>query len=237
MYKNIKILAIVPARKNSKGLKGKNIKHLLGKPLISYTIEESLKSKYIDKIFVSTDCIKAAEISLAHGVDSKPLRPNHLARGMTSSIDVMEYEINRLKQDGESYDVIIMLEPTSPLRQSFDIDNCIEMLVDNYEAKSITSVSEKQSDANEFTVNLKNNFLDPDSPSKLNAPRRQDINKTYYYEGSIYASYVDTLLALKTFYHEKTLCYIMPKWKSLEIDDIVDFVCIESLMKNKDLFK
>src|SRR5664280_2509033 len=125
MIKGKKILAIIPARGGSKGLPGKNIKLLSGKPLIGWTIEQSRKSQYIDEIFVSTDSIEIARVSEEFGVKVQHLRPDYLASDGASSMDVISHVISHYEANGSSFDFIILLEPTSPLRKENDIDQAI----------------------------------------------------------------------------------------------------------------
>lgn len=140
MYKDKKILAIIPARGGSKGLPGKNIKPLLGKPLIGWTIEQALTSKYIDEIFVSTDSREIADVAETFGVQVPDLRPEELANDTASSMDFILYTLHLLEKRGKNFSYIVLLEPTSPLRDVMDIDYAIEKLVTIEEAESIVGV-------------------------------------------------------------------------------------------------
>ena len=126
MYKDKKILAIIPARGGSKGLPGKNVKPLLGKPLIGWTIEQALTSKYIDEIFVSTDSREIADVAETFGVQVPDLRPEELANDTASSMDFILYTLHLLEKRGKNFSYIVLLEPTSPLRDVMDIDYAIE---------------------------------------------------------------------------------------------------------------
>lgn len=232
MYNGKKILAIIPARGGSKGLPGKNIKTLLGKPLIGWTIEQALASKYIDEIFVSTDSLEIAKISTLFGVNVPELRPAELASDTASSSSFIVYTIQKLKKEGKSFDYIILLEPTSPLREVFDIDNSLVQLISNFDVESLVGVSKVESSHPAFTVKIENGILKP-FLNELKAIRRQDISDLYFFEGTVYISKIDSFLERESFYHENTMPYIVPKWKSFEIDDIEDWFIIESLLKNK----
>lgn len=234
MINGKKILAIIPARSGSKGLPGKNIKNLCGKPLIAWSILAALKSKYIDEIVVSTDSQNIADIAISYGASVPFLRPSKLAKDESTSFDVLEHCINFYKNNNKKYDLVIMLEPTSPQRESIDIDNSIDKLMASPVARSIVGVARVESQHPIFLVKKNTNdfisgYEDPDMKIK----RRQEISPLYFFEGSLYVSYIDTLLKLKTFYHAKTLGFEMPKWKSFEIDDFDDFLIIETFMKLK----
>jgi len=138
MYKDKKILALIPARGGSKGLPRKNIKPLLGKPLIAWTIEQSLASKYLDKVVVSTEDKEIAEISKKYGAEVPFIRPKELAKDDTPSIDVVLHAIDFLEKK-ELFNIIVLLQPTSPLRTISDIDNSIEFLFSK-NAQAIISV-------------------------------------------------------------------------------------------------
>jgi CMP-N,N'-diacetyllegionaminic acid synthase len=232
MYRNKKILAIIPARGGSKGLPGKNIKELLGKPLIGWTIEQAKKSKLIDDIYISTDSKEIAEVAQDFGVLVSELRPAYLATDTSSSIDFIIYTLNLLKSKNKFYDYLILLEPTSPLRDVEDINNCLIKLIETPYAESIVSVCKVESFHPVYLTKLENGFLR--QYIKRDTPvRRQDLETLYFFEGTIYASSIEGIENKKMFYHEKCLGHIVPKWKSFEIDELVDFSIIESIMKLK----
>ena len=139
MINNNKILAVITARAGSKRLPDKNILDLAGKPLIAWTIEPAKQSKFIDKIIVSTDSIKIKNISEKYGVEVPFIRPKELASDSASSISVLKHAILFYKN---KFDYIVLLQPTSPLRKTLDIDNAIKMLGEKTEA--IVSVCETE---------------------------------------------------------------------------------------------
>lgn len=234
MYKDKKIIAIIPARGGSKGVPGKNIKLLYNKPLIAWSIDEAKKSKYIDTIFVSTDDNNIADVARQYGIKIPFLRDSSLARDDTPSMDVILNVLEHFEKNGDSYDLVIMLEPTSPLRNSNDIDSAITMLVETAEAKSIVGVCKVEATHPDFCVKIENGFLRRRNNEDFKVIRRQDLDELYFYEGSLYISYVDYLKESKSFYHNKTLGFVVPRWKSPEIDDILDFVVVEAIMKAKE---
>lgn len=231
-----KIITIIPARGGSKGLLRKNIKPLLGKPMIAWTIEQAKNSKYIDRIIVSTDDKEIAKISKKYGADVPFLRHKELARDNSSTIDVIMHAIDWFEKKGDYFDMVVLLEPTSPLRDVEDIDKCVEILLDNTKAKAIVGVAKLESGHPEFNMVInKDGFIRKlDGTTNFRVLRRQDLKDMYFFEGSIYLSDVDTLKQKRTFYHELTLAYVVPKYKSLEVDELCDFICIEALMKAKE---
>jgi N-acylneuraminate cytidylyltransferase/CMP-N,N'-diacetyllegionaminic acid synthase len=232
---NPKILALIPARGGSKGLLKKNIRPLLGKPLIVWTIEEAKKSKYIDKIVVSTDDEEIARISRENGADVPFIRPKKLALDTSKTADVIIHAIDFFERQNELYSIIVLLEPTSPLRDAEDIDSCIQKLLDTPDAKAIVSVAKLESGHPEFNVVINpTGFIRKfNGSSNFNILRRQELQDTFFFDGSVYISWIQTFKERKSFYHELTLAYIIQKSKLMEIDDLSDFICIEALMDAK----
>lgn len=233
MYQGKKILAIIPARGGSKGLPGKNIKNLCGKPLISWSIEQAKGSTYIDSIYVSTDSQEIASVAEDWGVNVPELRPSEYACDSAPSSAFIIYTIEKLKKEGQFYDYFILIEPTSPLRDIEDIDRAIEMLVNASDIDSIVGVCKAEDIHPAFMVKIKENGLLVPYEKEMKTLRRQDIPDLYFFEGSVYASKIDVYLKKKVFYHDRSLPYIVPKWKSYEVDDIIDFTIIEAIMNLK----
>lgn len=234
MYQDKSFLAIIPARSGSKGLANKNIKELCGKPLLAWSIEAGLKSKYIDKVVVSTDSDEYAKIAKAYGAEAPFLRPKELSEDTSTTFDSIKHTIDfYINKHNQIFDYIVLLEPTSPLREAMDIDKAIEMLFNNLYANSIVGICKCESQNPEFLITLQqqtqtiDGFLNQD----FSPIRRQDVRDFYFFEGTIYISETKTLLHYKNFYHRNTMGYIVPKWKSLEIDDIDDFIMVETMMK------
>lgn len=228
------VLAIIPARVGSKGLPGKNLKELCGKPLIAWSIDVGLRSKYIDLLIVSTDGLEIAKIAEKYGASVPFIRPPELATDQATSIEVIKHALNYCEGAGLNFDYTILLEPTSPLREVDDIDRALESLVDNEQFLSIVGVAKTESQNPAFLVKLgKSNSLSGLYSSEIGKIRRQDIQDVYFLEGSIYISETRILQERETFYHQDTMGYIFPKWKSLEIDDLEDFTMVEALMSRK----
>ena len=233
MIETNKILGLILARGGSKGLPKKNIKNLIDKPLIAWTIEAALNSKYIDDVIVSTDSQEIKDISNKYGALTPFQRPKELAKDESKSSDAILHALNELEKINKVYDYILLLEPTSPLRETDDIDNSIELLNEK-KVGSVVSVTMAEGSHPSFVYEIdSNNYLIPytgEHPSDL---RRQDIKDMYFLDGTIYCSTIKDFKKKKTFYHESTIAYCVPKWKSYEVDDIYDFLIIEAIINYK----
>lgn len=229
MYKGKKILGIVPARGGSKGLYRKNIKLLLGKPLVAWTIEQAFNSSYLDRVIVSTDDREIAEISKKWGAEIPFLRPEDLAKDDTPVVDVIINLITNLK---EKYDVVVLLEPTSPIRKKNDIDNAVVKLISNYEEyDSVVSLGEIHLENPIFSKKIESNYVRSLFENNQIVYRRQDSPKFYFPYGVVYVSKVESLLKYKTFYTHKTGYILIERFQCYEIDDIYDFLAVENILK------
>lgn len=229
MLNNKSILAIIPARGGSKGIPRKNIKDLNGKPLIAYTIEETKKSKYIDKLVVSTEDEEISKISTMYNADVPFLRPKELAEDHTPGIDPILYTIKWFQSNGYKFDYIVCIQCTSPFRKAEQIDAALEKLI-NKEADSIVSVCESEVSPywmKKIENGIMNDFLD-NIPFY---PRRQDAPQIYRLNGAIYIAKAEVLLKNKNWYTENTLAYVMDRKSSVDIDEMIDFKFAEFLMR------
>jgi CMP-N,N'-diacetyllegionaminic acid synthase len=218
MYENKTFLAIIPARGGSKRLPRKNILELNNKPLIAYTIEAGLQSKYIDKVVVSSDNDEIINISSLYGANTIK-RPNELASDIATTFDAIKHTINNTKR----YDYIILLQPTSPLRNVHHLDEAIELLEEK-NADAIVSVSEVQHNplwTNTIDDTLAmNNFLSDEVINK----RSQDLEIFYRLNGAIYICKTNKLLQEESFFLKKNIfAYKMNKESSIDIDEELDF--------------
>jgi CMP-N,N'-diacetyllegionaminic acid synthase len=234
MYKNKSFLAIIPARGGSKGLHNKNVKKLCGKPLIVWSIESGLASEYIDEVIVSTDYQSIADISKKHGAYVPFLRPDYLATDTASTFDAVKNVIDFYKNElNKFFDYIVLLEPTSPLRKDVDIDNMIEKITNNNHFDSIISIGE----VHEHPSIMKKITLDGEMISFCNnleiESRRQDNDPAYFPYGVAYIAKTNILLNEKSFYTKKCNFHIIDRYQCYEIDDLYDFLCIESILNYK----
>ena len=225
-------IAIIPARSGSKGLKDKNIKELCGKPMIAYSIEAAKKSGKFDCIHVSTDSEKYADIAREYGADVPFLRDESLAGDMSSSRDVMIATLNKYEELGESFDTITTLQPTSPLRSAEDIIRAFA-IYDEKNANAVVSVCEVEHSplwTNTIAEDLDmTGFLRKEA---VNAPR-QKLDQYYRLNGAVYLASVEYYRANIDLYASKCFACIMPKERSVDIDDIFDFTVAEAIMKSQ----
>ena len=233
MVGNKKLLAIIPARGNSKRLPRKNILDLAGKPLIAWTIEVALCAKYIDRVIVSTDNLDIANISKKYGADVPFMRPSKLATDKATSIDVVLHLLGQLEEIGEHYDYIILLQPTSPLRTTKNIEESIELLLAR-SSDAVISVCESEYPPH-LCSTLPNDksmkhFIDPSIKNK----RSQDFPIQYRINGAIYVGSIEKFKNENSFFlSENCHAYIMNQNISVDIDTKNDFDL--ALMKIKGL--
>jgi len=229
LYKNKRILGIIPARGGSKGIPHKNIMKICDKPLIAYSIEAAKESKYIDYILVSTDdtCIK--EVSLRYGAKVPFLRPDEISTDRAKSIDVVLHGIDYLKEHNENFHYVILLQPTSPLRTSDDIDTAIESVI---EANKDSLISVCECSENPILMRtIENEKLKPVLEFNGDNLRRQELPTFYVFNGAIYINKVDMLQNKKEFVDENTIPFIMDIKKSIDIDNIIDAKIAEMILK------
>ena len=231
MYSGKRFLAIIPARGGSKGIPHKNIMDLCGKPLISYSIEAAKRSKYIDYVLVSTDDVGIKEVSMKYGANVPFLRPDKISSDEAKSIDVVLHGIEFLKNQGEKFDYVVLLQPTSPLRTYEDIDSAIELIL---EKKESSLVSLCQVDENPILMRtIEENNLKPILQFNGDNLRRQDLPTYYIFNGALYINTVEMLLKENAFVNEKSIPYIMEKNKSVDIDTIIDAKLAEYILEEK----
>ncbi len=233
----MKIIAIIPARGGSKSIKLKNIAKLNGRPLLSYTSEAAKKSNFISEIFLSTDNKTIANLAKKEGLSFLGYRPKNLSKDNTKTIDVV---INLLKkiEKVRNYkpDIIVLLQPTSPLRSNKDIDNAIKLFIKSNATSLVSTVNLPHNFNPESIMRLKNNKLYGLKKSlKNHVTIRQQKEKYLARNGAaIYISSYDSILKNKSFYGEKTIPYFMSKINSIDIDDQEDLIIAESIIKNQN---
>jgi CMP-N,N'-diacetyllegionaminic acid synthase len=228
--KRHRVLAIIPARGGSKGIPKKNITSLAGKPLVAWTIEQALKSTYVDMTIVSTEDPEISRISKKYGAQVID-RPKELAKDDSPTFDAILHAINHLRERGESFDIIILLEPTSPLRKEDDIDNAIDLFIRNYEkADSLVSVGEVHLENPWIMKEIRDGYVKPFIEPKNNIYQRQQLPPVYFPYGVVYLSKIEALEKKKTFYQDKTIAYFIERWQNYEIDDSCDLLVTEAII-------
>lgn len=221
------MIAVVPARGGSKGLPGKNIRQLNGKPLIAYTIEAALKSEYISDVYISTDDQGIYDAALKWGVQPSFLRPSFLAQDDSLAVDNYIYTLERLNSEfGKKVDDFVVLQPTSPLRTSEDIDGAIELYFAK-NADSIVSYTEERHPISWHKYLAESRQFINIFPEEIK--NRQEYRVSYYPNGAIFVFSFD-LIKSKRYYSDKSYAYIMPRNRSVDIDTLEDFEYAEFLL-------
>jgi CMP-N,N'-diacetyllegionaminic acid synthase len=226
-------LAIIPARGGSKGIPGKNLKAAAGKPLIAWTVETALAATSLDRVIVSTDSLEIAEVARRYGAEAPFMRPAGLAQDDTPGIEPVLHATLWLEEnEGYHPELIMLLQPTSPLRMVEDIDRAVDLIREKG-ADAIVSVTPveahpywmKQIDhAGRMT-----DFIKRDQP----IDRRQDLPEVYVLNGAIYLARYDVLVEQKTFYTDNTFSLVMPVERSLDIDTPWDLYLADLILKDR----
>lgn len=224
------VLGLIPARGGSKGIPGKNTKYLAGKPLIAYTIEAAKECSCIDDVLVSTDSVDIAEVAREYGAWVPFLRPDELASDTAKTIDAVMYTVNRLTKEGREYDYVILLQPTSPLRKADDIEEAF--LLARKTGEDVVSVSEVTDSPILIRTCERDGRLNP-LLSGSSTVRRQDMPKYYRVNGSIYVNHVSKLSS-GTSLNDNRIGYVMPKERSVDIDEMVDFLVAENYLAEEN---
>lgn len=223
------MLAIIPARSGSKGLPGKNIRELFGKPLIAYSVEAALRSEAITEVVISTDDEIIADIAVKFGANCPFLRPPELATDSSLAVDAYIYTIERLmKERSTTINSVVILQPTSPLRLPADIDGCVDLFTKK-SADSVVSYTEETHPITWHKYISNENRIENIFQEEIK--NRQDYRKSYYPNGAVYV-FKYSILKGKIYYTEKSYAYIMPKNRSVDIDYLEDFKYVEYLLKN-----
>jgi len=234
-----KILGVITARGGSKGIPGKNIKELGGKPLIAYTIEAAHASGVFDRVIVSTDDEKIAEIAKAYGCEVPFMRPAELAADNTPHISVLQHAVSLLKEK-ENYipDYVMILQPTAPLRTSMHIKEAVDLLQASG-SDSVVSVSEVPGHHHpqwQFTIDENSRMgIFTGEPFSDIVRRRQDLSKTYTRDGAIYCFKTELLDGENpNFYGDHVTAYVMKSEDSVNIDTVEDWHKAENLLQKKN---
>ncbi len=236
-----KILAIIPARGGSKGVPRKNIKNLAGKPLLAWTIEEAKKSKFIDRIIVSTEDEEIAQIAKKYGAEVPFMRPQELAKDLSLDIDFLIHALDWLDQN-ESYtpDIVLRLPPTSPLRRVEHIDEGIMKLLDTPEAHSVRSITKaNRHPFKHWKISPDGKFIEPFLPKEVtgfdqpHVMPRQLLPDAYIQTGAVDVVWEDVLRKYNSPVGEKTTYFMMDQDDSVNIDYPEDFELAEIILNRR----
>jgi len=231
-----KVIAIITARGGSKSIPKKNITLLAGKPLIAWTIETALRSTGLNRVIVSTDDTEIAEVARQWGAEVPFMRPAELAQDDSPHIPVMVHAVEWLESHEDMRpDYVLLLQPTSPLRSTEDIDGATRLAFEK-DADSVVSVCQA------FSHPYLTKRIAPDGRLLDFVPKpegylcRQALPQAYAVNGAIYLVRRDVLIERQTFYTERTYAYVMPQQRSLDIDTPWDIHLANLILKdgNKD---
>lgn len=232
MIGQYRVTALIPARGGSKRLPRKNIKLLVDKPLIAWSIEVAKACKYVDRVIVSTDDEEIKRISKQYGAEVPFLRPEYLSNDHASSFDVIKHAIDFLTLS-RSNELIVLLQPTSPLRLALEIDAALEFFVQK-NAKGVVSISETEHSpmwSNTLPEDgCMSDFIRPEVQGK----RSQDLPTFFRLNGSIYIYETLSLLEQsKIFFNENVYGFQTSLETAVDIDTALDFLIAETIMKNR----
>lgn len=221
------VIAVVPARSGSKGFRHKNLASLGGITLLELAVQVGIKSHCIDEVYISTDSQKYAEIAVAAGASMEGLRPDWLAGDHAKTIDVV---INLLRRIDKSYDHLVLLQPTSPVRCPAHVDAAFKLLVDS-NADAVVSVELLEEPHPEKVKRIgKSGFLESYISGASSEIPRQQLPEVYRLNGAIYIIKISALLANKTFLPARTMAYKMPRGVNIDSDE--DFLLLKILLES-----
>ena len=228
------ILGITLARGGSKGVERKNIKDLLGKPLIQYTIDEALESKYLDEYIVSTDDQEIANVAKSLGVEVPFIRPKEFSYDNSLTYDVVKHCVDFLNAKQDIYDIILLLQPTTPFRPFSSIDRAIEILLNDKSFDSVVSVVDVDGNhPNRMKVIKEGKLLNYVNQGFEDMRPRKELPKVYIRSGAIYAIRAQNFISEKSLVSKQCAPLIMNYEETINIDNINDFNYCEFILKEK----
>jgi len=225
MYKGKKILALIPARGGSKSVPGKNLRPVGGKPLLAWTIETAKKSKFIDRLILSSDDDQIMHSAKYYGCEVPFVRPSELAGDSSPTNDVILHAIDNIK----GYDLVVALQVTSPLVTEEDIDQCIKKCIDE-KAKACVSACEPDKSPY-WMFCMEDERLVPVLGEGYLNKRRQELPSVYVPNGAVFVADVKWFKINKSFYSDLTVGYIMPRERSIDLDTEFDFKLLETYLE------
>lgn len=229
----MKAVAIICARGGSKGVSKKNIRPLCGKPLLVHTIDVARKCHSIDRVVVSTEDPEIAEVARASGAEVPFLRPNELALDSAPKLPVIKHVVDYLEsQEGYQPDIVVDLDPTSPLRTEADIEACIRMVRDEG-ADNVFSVTKAHRNPYFNMVEIVDGRVRLVKPLPQSVVRRQDAPEVYDMNASIYVWKREVLMNNDSLFLERTRIYEMPEW-AIDVDSETDFEFVEFILRKRE---
>jgi CMP-N,N'-diacetyllegionaminic acid synthase len=229
MIAGLSVLGLIPARGGSKGVPRKNIRQVAGRPLLTWTIDAARNSSYIDRLVLSTDDDEIAATAIAAGCEVPFRRPASLARDETPGIDPVMHALGELP----SFDIVVLLQPTSPLRLAADIDGCLERMLAESAPACVSVRHAVDHPYWTYRCDSRGVLLPYFSDPQGLIHRRQDLPPAFVENGAVYAAKVDWLLTHRSFLIDETVGYEMPAERSLDIDLASDLALAERALAER----
>jgi N-acylneuraminate cytidylyltransferase len=227
MIEGSTVLAVIPARGGSKGFPGKNIADLGGKPLVAWSIEAAQSSGCVDRVVVSSDSEEIIDVARQFGADVPFIRPANLAEDDTTTWETLAHVLNELPD----FDLVVLLQPTSPLRTATDIDAAVRLSVDSH--APVIGVCPAPKPPEWLYYLGERGHMEPVLSTDKALSRRQEARPAFAINGAIYVATVEWLLKNNSFMGPETLAYEMPAERSLDIDSALDLQMAASLLNSQ----
>lgn len=222
-----RVLAVIPARGGSKGVRRKNLRPIGGKPLIAWTIETAKQSKYIDRLVLSSEDMEIIAIARQWAIEVPFIRPAELAADHVSGLDVFAHALKMLP----GYDIGVLLQPTSPLRSTSDIDGCVEACVE-HNADTAISVTEVSKSPYWMYMEGQDGFLRPLIDTPYSITQRQDLPRAFCPNGAVFVARCNYFLKAGSFQSKTMKGFLMPRIRSVDIDEELDFKIIDAIVQS-----
>ncbi len=231
MLEEKEIVALIPARGGSKGLPRKNVLEMAGKPLIAWSIIQAQQSNIIDRVVISTDDKEITEVADSFGAEIPFVRPKELATDEAKGIDVILHALRWLREHRQAVDIIVVLQPTSPLRLTEDIDNSLNLFLER-EADAVVSVCRTEHHPYWSNVLPEDKCMKDFIRNEADKKNREELPEFYRLNGAIFITKADFMIQNEGYYGDNTYAYIMPAERSIDIDSHLDFRLAGLLMEN-----
>lgn len=207
----------------------------MGKPLLAYTAEAARKARRLDRVVISTDCPEIAQVARDWGIEVPFMRPADLAQDSTPTVPVLQDVVRRLEAEGDRYDAIFLLQPTTPLREASDIDRAVELL-ERTGADSVISFIDvgERHPARMKSIDSEGRAVDPPFAESFEGQPRQQLPKLYLREGSIYLTRRDVLMEEGSLKGSDCRAYVMPAERACNIDDAFDLFLAEQMLRYRN---
>jgi len=230
----MKILGIIPARRGSKRISGKNMKSLCGKPLTQYVIESTLHSSLLDNIVISSDDLDVLELAEQFNGIIPIRRPDELATDSSPAVDYVIHALDWMKKNkGQTFDIVAIIQPTSPLTLVQDIDATIQLLLNDDSADSAVSVVRLNQITHPFKLKIiKEQWLKPFLKEEKIILQADELPDVYTRNGSVYVARINNI-EKGIIAGEKCLAHTMPEERSIDINEPIDLEFAEFLLKRK----